>query len=84
MKQDVQKTNLKFVDEEIDKVNKIYELATLEMCKQVDHEGRNKVSDLGTCGGEDARKGKPGLRDINVQLLNASQRDIDIRHHERP
>jgi hypothetical protein len=49
------------VDEEIDKVDEIYKLTTLEMCKQVYHEGRNKVSDLGTCGGKDAGKSESSL-----------------------
>ena len=72
------------MDEEVDEIDEIYELATLEMCKQVDHEGRNKVSDLGTYGGEDAREGEPGLRGIVTKLLNASQRDMDIRRHGQP
>jgi hypothetical protein len=61
------------VDKEVDEVDEVHQFASLEMREQVDHEGRDKVSDLRTCSSEDARKGKSGLQAIDAQLLNENQ-----------
>lgn len=63
-------TNLKLVNKEVDEVDKVYQFATLEMRKQVDHERRDKFSNLRACSSEDARKGKASLQAIGAQLLN--------------
>jgi hypothetical protein len=57
------------VNKEVDEADKVYQFATLEMRKQVDHERRDKFSNLRTCSSEDARKGKASLNVIGAQLL---------------
>ena len=53
-------------------MDKIHQLATLEMREQIEHECRNKVGDLRTCSGKDTCKRKPSLQAIDAQLLDAS------------
>jgi hypothetical protein len=61
------------VNKEVDKVDKVYQFASLEMREQVDHEGRDKLSDLRTCSSEDARKGKSSLQAIDAQLQDENR-----------
>jgi len=65
----IKETNLKLVNKEVDEVDKVYQFATLEMREQVDHERRNKFSNLRACSSENARKGKASLQAIDAQLL---------------
>ena len=58
------------MNKEVDEVDKVYQFATLEMREQVDHECRDKFSDLRACSSEDARKGKASLQSIDAQLLD--------------
>ena len=60
------------MNEKVDEVDKVHQLATLKMREQINHECRNKVSDFGTCSGKDTRKRKPSLQAIRTQLLYAS------------
>lgn len=59
------------MNKKVDKVDKVHQLATLEMREQIDHECRDKVRDFGTCSGKDTRKRKPSLQAIDTQLLDA-------------
>jgi hypothetical protein len=53
-------------------MDKVHQLATLEMREQINHKCRNKISDFGTYGGKDTRKCKPSLQVIDTQLLDVS------------
>lgn len=61
------------MNKKVDEVDEVHQFASLEMREQVDHKGRDKVSDLRTCSSKDARKGKSSLQAINAQLLNDNQ-----------
>ena len=58
------------MNKEVDEADKVYQFATLEMREQVDHERRDKFSNLRACSSEDARKGKASLQVIDAQLLD--------------
>jgi hypothetical protein len=58
------------VNKEADEVDKVYQFAALEMREQVDHERRDKFSNLRACSSKDARKGKASLQAIDAQLLD--------------
>ena len=58
------------MNKEVDEVDEVYQFATLEMREQVDHERRDKFSNLRACSCEDAREGKASLQTIGVQLLD--------------
>ena len=58
------------MNKEVDEADKVYQFATLEMREKVDHERRDKFSNLRPCSSEDARKGKASLQVIDTQLLD--------------
>lgn len=66
----IKETNLKLVNKEVDEVDEVYQFATLEMREQIDHERRDKFSNLRACSSEDAREGKASLQAIDAQLLD--------------
>ncbi len=68
-----EETNLKLVNKEVDEVDEVYQLATLEMREQVDHERRDNLSNLRTCSSKDACKSKPSLQAIDAQSLNSNR-----------
>jgi hypothetical protein len=78
------KTNLEFMNKEVDEVDEVDQFASLEMRQQVVHESRDKLSDLRTCSSEDTRKGKSSLQAINAQLLDENRRNSDVQRHARP
>jgi hypothetical protein len=66
----IKETNLKLVNKEVDEVDKVDQFATLEMREQVDHERRDKFSNIRARSSEDARKGKASLQAIVAQVLD--------------
>lgn len=58
------------MNKEVDEIDKVYQFATLEMREQVDHERRDKFSNIRARSSEDARKSKASLQAIDVQLLD--------------
>ena len=78
------KTNLEFMNKEVDEVDKVDQFAPLEMREQVVHESRDELSDLRTCSSEDTRKGKSSLQVINARLLDENRRNSNVPRHARP
>lgn len=61
------------MNKEVDEVDEVYQFATLEMREQVDHQRRDKFSNLRACSSEDARKGKTSLQAIDAQLVTKNR-----------
>ncbi len=61
------------MNKKVDEVDEIYQFAAFKMRKQVDHEGRNKLSDLRSCSSKDARESKPSLQAVDAQLPDGNR-----------